>query len=1302
MAVPQSLGNATTSTPRTFAPSQGQSIEYTEHRGQGAPCQSLGVLGDIYLDIKTPALFARCDAGWTPWPGPQVRVSALSHPVCPDHFLWASPGQGRVLWAPKAKMNKLMDPAMEVLKQVIAVDRRRDSKNLKRKAGEGPAGGDVKKARVSDVVTSSATVVEQKPAAQPSTSQTVSSPPPSADPIPRPKPVPRFKLKPSAAGVSKAENVTKPPIPAPTTTSPPTTSASKPLTPSVSKPPTPSTSKPSTTTTPVSAPPPRIASKPPTSSVSEPSAPSISTATSVRKPSTTTTVSKLPTPSTSTPSTATSVRKPSMTVSKPPTPSTSTPSTATSESHPHRVQMTVAKEMEPVQNELDQFKSVTPPEKARPERRRLLGIVGRHIEQVVVRKGNERERWRPLLWEYASSFWHVKTDGPSLEQGYGKLLAREAADAVKAASGSGSGSAATTPAKNTPQPPLPSASASSTPSLPKSPPVSQLVPNGGPTKPAAPKALHLPASAVPLQPKASVASGASKPSSKSAPKPAASAPLSLPLSISAPPSASSGASTSKVASSKNVPAKPVPRPPAPASSSVPSVSQTPQAPNPSSASGPFVTPTRPATDSVFAGILTLIQSNAKTLNSSSAKAAPPSPSPAGRGTVSAPPARTRSPSSAESQATLASPVSDRAGRVRDERADGARSRRQSTPSRNRADLTTSASPNSAPPRPPSSLLPRRESPRRLPGSKAASERLKEEEAAIVRLRTQQARCRSDAAAHRQGNAHWEAESTVSAALIEALTAAHAARKLESESLREENARLKGVNRLQGVLQRLDPEYQVGRKEETRVNMDEGVRVGDIVSRKQMVPDGDGDERARSDLPQSLDPQHEFGRKEEIAGDVVSDGVESGQREEQMVLDGDVDERARRGDSVPGTRSGDNVSGVIEPDQRGEQMAVEEDVVPPPSTKVFVKQEPPTSIPLINKPPVNSSHPEIIDLTLDSDDEDAAPPRPLKPSVASVPAPPISPVEESEPQAPGDRPVPVDLPMDTDLLDAVPDPSTPLHRQDAADPDPGASSGEQERPPSASASPPTPTLVNPSAAGYFRIVGTDFDYSDEHLLKIVLRTNGVNDNPRDGDWSTILAQLQITSPPSTDTFELGRWYKTADALRDYYVGYLAPPRSALTQDVDMEGPGGPEPQNSFMPSGIPAAVADVASWGSEDIGIDRFTPPPDAAPLLDPAVCRNTVLQEKDKNVRQLNEPQLQLVFPYHDGDPEHACSWCAELPSQRATIYPLGTSLEELSAHVEDVHPVPFERLLAETQGLDRDGVEAWFEKLDEDEEGEE
>ncbi|KAJ7031162.1 hypothetical protein C8F04DRAFT_1111772 [Mycena alexandri] len=1375
MSLSQSLGNATTSTPRTFAPSKDQSIEYTEHRSQEAPSVSLGILGDIYLDTKAPALFARCDAGWTRWPGPQVRGSALSHPAFPDHFLWASPVQGRVLWAPKPKMNKLIGTAMEVLNQVIAADRRRDGKNLKRKAGEAPAGGDAKKARVSDVATSSATPVEHKPPAQPSTSQPASSanpPPPSADPILR---NPALSSKPSATGVSKPANVPKPPISEPTTTRPPITiSVSKPPTSSVSKPPTASTTRPSTATTPVSDPPPRIVSKAPAPSFSKP-----------------------PTPSISTPSTATSVQKPSTTTNAPkPSPPTApddllsplkraAPSAADTEdegSHKRqRVQSNpptpcpndVAKEMEQVTPELKQLKSATP-----PERSRCLAAVGRHVEQILIIKEKERERWRPLLWDYAASFWHKKTNGPELEEGYRLLLAREATDQAA----SGSGSMATTsgvgpPEMDTPpRPTLPSASASSAPPLPKPPAVLQFFATSARTKSTASKALPPSALAAPPQSKP-VASGASKASSKNVHmKPAPSAPSPLPSSTSAPPSASSIASTSKASS------KPAPRTPAKVSSSLPSASHTPGAPNPSSLPGASVTPTPPAANSVFAGILTLIQNNAKTLNSGSAKAAPPSPSPVERSKV--PAARTLSSSSAESQVTLASHASDRAGGAGDGRpqqADSgpteARRRRQSSPSGNRTDVTPSASTNSPTPISPAPthpLPPLREPRRRLPGSKAASDRLKEEEAAIVRLRHQHTRCRSDAAPHRQGNAHWEAESAVAAALIETLTAVHAALKLENGSLKEENARLKGVKRLKGLLQSLGPQHEFRRKEETRVDMDEGARAGHIVSdsvesgqrEEQMVLDGDVDERTRRGDSVSgvrrgdiVSGSVESGQREEQMvldgdvdertrrgdsvsgvrrGDIVSDSVESGQREEQMVIDGDVDERTRRGDSVSGARRGDNVAGNVEPEQKGEQMMVEEDVVQNAFNKVLVKQEPATSIPLANKPPVDSNHPEIIDLTLDSDDEDAAPPRPLSTSAASVPVSPIHPVKETEPQrdeplhdGSSDRPDPMDVPMseDTDPLDTFADPSTQFHRQDTGL-DPGASPGT----PSAPVSPPT--LVKPSAAGYFRIVGTDFDYSDEHLLKIVLRNNGVNNNSRDGDWGAILAQLQLTSnghSPSADTFELSRWYKTVDALRDYYAWYLAP-RSSLTEDMvpppannsseDAVEP----PRDTLAPPVVSAAVAEVSperetcriadasrapslpgsSGELAERAIDSVSHCA-STPLLDPAICKNTFRPDKIKveengnvlDVRELIEPQLLLVFPYHEGDSEYICTWCpTEL--QRATNYPVDTPLEELSAHVKGAHPVMFELLLAQTQGMDRDTVQVWFEGLIDDDEEEE
>ncbi|KAJ7667076.1 hypothetical protein B0H17DRAFT_258048 [Mycena rosella] len=207
--------------PRTFFLGE-QTVTYNEYRGPRAPSATLGAIGDIFVDFKAPALYARYVAGWTLWPGPQARNAALAHPAYPDHFLWASTVRSRVLWAPKTKMKKAVASAAEILTQIIEADGRRDSK-LKRKMPEAPAGaGDAKKPRVSEPVPPEPARAGPAPSSTAEPSALVASGPetpakptetPSkakAPPVIRPKePIPQHV----GASIEPAIPIIQPPVP---------------------------------------------------------------------------------------------------------------------------------------------------------------------------------------------------------------------------------------------------------------------------------------------------------------------------------------------------------------------------------------------------------------------------------------------------------------------------------------------------------------------------------------------------------------------------------------------------------------------------------------------------------------------------------------------------------------------------------------------------------------------------------------------------------------------------------------------------------------------------------------------------------------------------------------------------------------------------------------------------------------------------------------------------------------------------------------------------------------------------------
>ncbi|KAJ7174455.1 hypothetical protein C8R46DRAFT_1080951 [Mycena filopes] len=478
-----------------------------------------------------------------------------------------------------------------------------------------------------------------------------------------------------------------------------------------------------------------------------------------------------------------------------------------------------------------------------------------------------------------------------------------------------------------------------------------------------------------------------------------------------------------------------------------------------------------------------------------------------------------------------------------------------------------------------------------------------------------------------------------------------------------------------------------------------------------------------------------GRKEEERGAEGERGTDPDavEDEEGMVVDEDVNQgdtvsntvEPRQGEAsleiqmvvVEDPNSGDILPNNPQPGQEEAPMEIEEVVNRVAADKVLVKQEPTTSVLLRDTLHGKSKAlPEIIDLTLDSDDdEDVAPPRPLITSRTSAPAPPRHcPSQGTESTRTGpsydmsDHPVPMDI--DPVAVDPQPEPSTHLHRQEA-DPHPGASSSGVRRAAPASA----PTLVKPSLAGHFRIVGTDCDYSNTRLREVVLHNDGGTEL---GSWATILAHLQLlpggkgpASPPMADPVSVERWSEIYEALRDYYLWYLAPSSDA-EPPLANNSEGSVDTIADAMTVDVPSErgicpVTDAAETPSLQLpssslgesGIERHIPR--VGILLDPATCRSIFAVDKIKAEeiisdgppppRQLNRTHKELLFPLCDQELE--CSSCQVQSGEpeSACKYPTTTSLEVLSAHMEEVHSEVLDLLFAQTEGMDDDEIRRWW-----------
>ncbi|KAJ7618459.1 hypothetical protein FB45DRAFT_931699 [Roridomyces roridus] len=215
---------------RTLRLTEDKGFNYTEHRDSVPPPESLvGSIGDIYLDTKAPALYARYTDGWKQWQGPQSR---LEHPLQPGCVLWPSPSNGRVSWVEKSKMKKLLGSAKDILGQIVSTLRKRDSK----KPRKMPGSADVQTTGV--VVTAGSSELAPATQTDAPVQSTIekSAPKPSA---PAPAPAKSSGLTQSVPGQNKAPAINPSSVStAPSTAPSAQTEAAEPPRDSSSRPPT--------------------------------------------------------------------------------------------------------------------------------------------------------------------------------------------------------------------------------------------------------------------------------------------------------------------------------------------------------------------------------------------------------------------------------------------------------------------------------------------------------------------------------------------------------------------------------------------------------------------------------------------------------------------------------------------------------------------------------------------------------------------------------------------------------------------------------------------------------------------------------------------------------------------------------------------------------------------------------------------------------------------------------------------------------------------------------------------------------
>ncbi|KAJ7476948.1 hypothetical protein B0H11DRAFT_2031355 [Mycena galericulata] len=492
----------------------------------------------------------------------------------------------------------------------------------------------------------------------------------------------------------------------------------------------------------------------------------------------------------------------------------------------------------------------------------------------------------------------------------------------------------------------------------------------------------------------------------------------------------------------------------------------------------------------------------------------------------------------------------------------------------------------------------------------------------------------------------------------------------------------------------------------------------------------------------------------LSGDVLIEPERMEPEEEEVVREEDRSAETPVGDMMQEIEESvvQNTPPVVASDTvkvKEEKLSVciPPEIVAPPKTRLSGRGMPP------------SMGAEVIDLTLDdSDDEDAhVPIPPPATSSASMPVAPAAVVDNSDPlvdEIMQDEPVPNDsVPMDeeTDPLGDSMDLEPPLDvesRSNTMDID-----EDLDAPTSAEAPPDTTGLVVPSisAPGHFRIDDTDYDYPDARLTELVL-LNGAQNDPTTHDWGTILAHLQLTDKRSSNKpFSVEVWRATVDALREYYMQFLAPyvdtaptlqqreESDTLILGASVSNPGTPpaaHDRDSVVDEGHESAPRGRTP-GSETratlkIAIDHSRSPPITTPttigsddprLLDPSECRTAlplpnVKIEQDAvqglgleigdgvrcqpGGRRLKQMHLDIVFPRCGGQ-FLECVMC--LGDGCMGLSSLNRPPTEFYLDLREKYEWPYQSpldvlsahlILIQTAGMNAIQMQEWFAQLEE------
>ncbi|KAK7053788.1 hypothetical protein R3P38DRAFT_2852154 [Favolaschia claudopus] len=1233
---------------RVFSLNSTTQIVYDEFQAEGPPSESVGAVGDIYLDTKAPALWGRCSDKWTLW---RAGAQPVVHPFHSTHVLWARPNNSQVSWFLKSAKPRLIGSAKEILEGIVASKKRTASKTFKRKAGDETTGPDnVKKPRVSAPSSTRSNQESELPGL--SSSPAGPSQPSTAD-------AKQSQVSPQSPDLAAAALLNKPAL-----SSVLAALAKKSETQSTfaDRATTASFNAPSAQS--ISAPLPRLdLTKAPKSS------PSPSTASSSKK-------NKKPvTPSSSKPTLAPKPTEPGP--SKPA--STTSPSSkrpapkAPDDAVPRKRQcvepspsdIDIEAQMAPVKKELTHLKAGG---LSSHEKKRLLRLVGGHIDQVLEERedDDERDKWRSEVWNYAARFWpQAKTTGQKLEKGYAGLLdgaAQSSMSSVSTASPALSTASTSTKAKSDTgrtsisitkdSPAIVAASSLKDSPLVSTPTESTAKPKLSleipaitgvkPSQTIAPAADSVSAPPVVQRVSASPAERSptigtskaplsSRKSRKSSDTPQASLPS---LSQTAPASATTA--TDKASSISSV-ETPIPFPVPPRTASTSPLEQTIIENVPGDVDPP--TPSTPQPDSTAVDeLLTRLRNNTQLLNS--------------RGLLSS-----DSPLPPSTTTPLVSPV--------------------------------------------------------IPDS-----------AAIAALRRSYAR-HAQANEGRSGNKEWLAETAASVLLVNALTVKNDALAGENDELRVENERLMKLlaGRGECVVSADEPGPGVSPtvKKLVEASVLEPVEEDEPIPRAPsplperetegvVVLPSPMDEVEDSSLPlvqdvpevqmeeEVVDPpatEEPLPEVEEVTSNADVSPLAAHSKEEQTEL---PDEIVAEPLVLPNLTNSSREIGAelmvgLEAEFERKELPVTQDKQPSQSV---VKPEP-------SEAAVSTRNelPEIIDLTLDSDDEEeggsASKPPAVSAPIASPPTPSTttmasqtcSPLDPPPPKLPERTPTPErrdDCPLNDGVV-RPPSPSRPSYTPEVQGDIPAQDrvrtcSPLDAAPPELPQCPPTPErrdhvplddnlpLVQPSTPGHFRIADSGFDYTDAELVNVVQQYGAAHSENRN-TWGSILAHLQLlhrsSSSPDKDNMPVNMWDSIVEDLRKYYLRYF--PSSSTT--LRAQSP-------VWEPSG--------------------FTEEP-TEELVDVHECRNKALLATKVKVEEcidmdteIKRKHLAEVFDNTQLQLSLLCVLCHG--DRSAYEVPIETPTEQLWTHVELQHGNYLEKLLESTAGMDLKQLEEFYEGL--------